>query len=122
MMTTEIQEIRRRNLKAVIGRERGAIAEFSRLHNLDPSYISQILNKHRGMAEKSARNFEQRIGLPHLSLDEATFAANEDRGSYITDISLDARLEAIVRQMTDDEKERAIRMLEAGYGEKNEKK
>lgn len=66
-----ISEIRIQNLAALIGdREKhGAVAEFSRKHNLDPAYVRQLLDGHRNMGEKSARNFEEKIGLDRGYLD-----------------------------------------------------
>ncbi|WP_166359304.1 LexA family transcriptional regulator [Pseudomonas akapageensis] len=37
--------------------------EFADLHNLDASYLSQLLNGHRSLGEKAAANLEQKIGL-----------------------------------------------------------
>ncbi len=52
-------------------KETGTQAEFARKYGLDASYISQILSGHRGFGERSARNFEKKIGLPHGYLDES---------------------------------------------------
>lgn len=37
--------------------------EFADRHNLDPSYLSQLLNGHRPMGDKAAKNLEDKIGL-----------------------------------------------------------
>ena len=67
----KISDIRRKNLNDLIGRhgERGRIIDFAERHGLDASYISQLLNKHRGMGEKAARKIEQVIGLAPGALD-----------------------------------------------------
>lgn len=40
-----------------------SIAAFARSAGLDATYISQILNGHRNLGEKAARNMEAAIGL-----------------------------------------------------------
>lgn len=37
--------------------------DFADQHDLDASYLSQILNGHRSLGEKAALNLEQKIGL-----------------------------------------------------------
>lgn len=56
--------------------------DFADQYDLDASYLSQMLNGHRPMGEKAARNLEQKIGLPAGTLvvptviNEATNAAD----------------------------------------------
>ncbi|WP_338806874.1 S24 family peptidase [Pseudomonas chlororaphis] len=38
--------------------------EFADRYNLDASYISQLLNGHRPLGDKAAKNLEEKIGLP----------------------------------------------------------
>lgn len=66
-----INEIRRKNLDRLIGEpgRRGRIANFAREHDLEPSYVSQILNKNRVMGERSARKFETVLKLRPGELD-----------------------------------------------------
>ncbi|VVP05655.1 hypothetical protein PS903_03011 [Pseudomonas fluorescens] len=42
--------------------------EFAEQHNLDASYLSQLLNGHRSLGEKAAANLEVKIGLPEGTL------------------------------------------------------
>jgi phage repressor protein C with HTH and peptisase S24 domain len=42
--------------------------EFADLHNLDASYLSQLINGHRSLGEKAAANLEAKIGLPDGTL------------------------------------------------------
>ena len=43
-----------------------SVADFCRSHDLDPSYISQLLNGHRNIGEKAARKIEALRGnSPH---------------------------------------------------------
>ena len=42
--------------------------EFAELHNLDASYLSQLLNGHRSLGEKAAANLEAKIGLAEGTL------------------------------------------------------
>ena len=44
-------------------------AEFARIYDLDPTYISQLLNRHRNFGEKAARRLELSLGLTIGTLD-----------------------------------------------------
>jgi transcriptional regulator with XRE-family HTH domain len=75
MSSHEIFEIRRENLNKVIsllisenGYKTGA--ELCKRHNLSASYISQLLNSHRQIGEKAAREIENKLGIPLRYLDE----------------------------------------------------
>jgi len=46
-----------------------SIAEFARRYDLDATYMSQLLNGHRSMGEKTARNLEQKLGLARGAFD-----------------------------------------------------
>lgn len=49
----------------------GGPAAFARLHDgVDPTYVSQLLNRHRNFGERAARNMEKKLGLPHGHLDQ----------------------------------------------------
>lgn len=67
-----ITEIRKNNLIALIGdiQAHGAVAEFARRHNLDATYVRQIIGDHRKMGEKAARKFELSINLEPGQLDK----------------------------------------------------
>jgi len=58
----EMKERRKRTLARLIGDMR--TKDFAEQYDLDASYLSQILNGHRGMGEKAARTMEMKIGLP----------------------------------------------------------
>lgn len=47
-------------LKELIGTS--TLKEFADQHDLDPSYLSQILNGHRNLGEKAAKKMEEKIG------------------------------------------------------------
>lgn len=64
----DIQQLRKKRLREVIGRWKNAAA-FCRETSIDSSYLSQVLNNHRPFGEKSARNMEELIGLPRMYLD-----------------------------------------------------
>lgn len=72
----DIYEIRRLNLQKAVGGERGDTAKFAVQHEMDPSYISQILNKHRRLGEKAARKMELQAGLGRNSLDDPNHSEN----------------------------------------------
>lgn len=63
----DINQQRIEALKALIGSRK--TKDFADQHDLDASYLSQMLNGHRPMGEKAARNLESKIGLPagHLT-------------------------------------------------------
>lgn len=56
-----ISQLRVEALRALIGDLK--TKEFADRYNLDPSYISQLLNGHRPMGDKAAKNLEDKIGL-----------------------------------------------------------
>jgi transcriptional regulator with XRE-family HTH domain len=60
--------IRLRNLRFLV-EQTESIADFARKYLLDPTYISQLLNGHRSIGEKAARNLELKIGLEPDWLD-----------------------------------------------------
>lgn len=72
-----ILERRRQALKAWIDVDfRGAIVDFCRHHfgekwRSQASYVSQILNGHRPLGERAARNLEHQCGKPPGFLDSA---------------------------------------------------
>ncbi|EIK97144.1 putative phage repressor [Pseudomonas sp. M47T1] len=57
----DIKTLRIEALRQVIGTR--SQKDFADLHDLDASYLSQILNGHRVLGEKAAHNLEQKIGL-----------------------------------------------------------
>lgn len=65
-------DLRRINLDRLIGNHgvHGRIAEFAKANGLDPSYLSQLLNGHRNLGEKAARNIEESLSLPSGHLDK----------------------------------------------------
>lgn len=66
----DTQDIRRLNLRrAITNSNLGSDSAFCKEFGLDPSYISQILNHHRGYGERAARSHERKIGMPAGALD-----------------------------------------------------
>jgi transcriptional regulator with XRE-family HTH domain len=74
----EKQDMRIANLRAQRGGERGDIKAFAEAHDLNDSYLSQLLNKHRSLGEKAARKLEKQIGLPPGFLDEEPGTQNSN--------------------------------------------
>ena len=62
-------ENRKLALKRLINASGNSVADFCRSHDLDPSYISQLLNGHRNIGEKAARKIEEKAGLETGFLD-----------------------------------------------------
>ena len=56
-----ISKLRVEALRALIGNLK--TKEFADRYNLDPSYLSQLLNGHRPLGDKAAKNLEDKIGL-----------------------------------------------------------
>ncbi|WP_367598028.1 S24 family peptidase [Pseudomonas fulva] len=57
----DINERRIASLRTIMGKL--SQKEFAEAHDLDASYLSQLLNGHRKLGEKAARNLEVKIGL-----------------------------------------------------------
>ncbi len=53
--------------------------DFAEKHDLNASYISQILTGHRAFGERSARNMEEKIGLPFGTLSRPLFDIDRER-------------------------------------------
>lgn len=62
----DIHKQRAAALKAIIGNQ--TLKDFAEKHDLDASYLSQVLNGHRNLGERAAANMEAKIGLPARSL------------------------------------------------------
>lgn len=58
----DINQLRIEALKLLIGTRK--TKDFADQYDLDASYLSQMLNGHRPMGEKAARNLEAKVGLP----------------------------------------------------------
>jgi transcriptional regulator with XRE-family HTH domain len=57
--------------------------DFADQHDLDASYLSQILNGHRGLGEKAALNLEQKIGLaPGVLVNPGGHGSNIIEGEF----------------------------------------
>jgi transcriptional regulator with XRE-family HTH domain len=63
-----IDDLRRANFKKYVDKY-GAASIAKRLNLSGPSYIGQILTGRRPLSEKTARKYEQELGLAPLSLD-----------------------------------------------------
>jgi hypothetical protein len=63
------QQTRLDNLRALVERAGGAAAFARTYPGVDPTYISQLLNKHRNFGERAARTMETKIGLDRGALD-----------------------------------------------------
>ncbi|MDC5565523.1 hypothetical protein NRA69_17785, partial [Acinetobacter baumannii] len=72
----DISEIRKQNLRRIIDNaiSKGLAkndAEYCKKNDLEPSYISQLVNGHRNIGERSARNLEKKMGLDAGALDQS---------------------------------------------------
>lgn len=63
-------------LRRLIGHD--PLKDFAERHDLDASYLSQILNGHRSMGEKAAAKMAQKIGVPEATLVSPPFAPDYD--------------------------------------------
>lgn len=78
-------KIRKANLAALIGEKYGAAADFARKHDLDPTYISQLMTGHRNMGEKAARKIERHAELPVGFLDQFAALGEQEAIAAIKD-------------------------------------
>ena len=77
----DMKTLRVEALRRVIGQL--SQKEFADQHDLDASYLSQILNGHRGLGEKAALNLEQKIGLaPGVLVNPAGYGSNVIEGEF----------------------------------------
>lgn len=84
----DIYQSRIAALRSLIGDS--TLKEFADRHDLDPSYLSQILNGHRNMGERAAANLERKMALPPGSL---TTPATNDPDPAGAALSATAQLE-----------------------------
>ena len=69
-----------------------SIAAFARHYGVDGTYISQLLNGHRNLGEKAARNLESKLDWAPMSMDSARADEDED---------LEARFSASLSRQSD---------------------
>lgn len=74
-----ISQLRVEALRALIGDLK--TKEFADRYNLDPSYLSQLLNGHRPLGDKAAKNLEDKIGLTGGTLLLPTRSSQDDLGA-----------------------------------------
>lgn len=76
----EIRDIRVAHLRRLVDAA-GTIVAFAKRHEgVDPTYVSQLLNRHRSFGERAARNMERRLGLPSGYLDRNEADNNVEPG------------------------------------------
>ena len=54
------------------------LVAFARKYGLDSTYLSQLLNGHRNLGEKAARNLETKLGWPPRSMDRTLDESGEE--------------------------------------------
>ncbi|WP_296029532.1 LexA family transcriptional regulator [uncultured Alcanivorax sp.] len=101
--------------------EYGSQAKFARKFGLDASYISQILSGHRAFGEKSARNMEQKLGIPLGALD-GRLIANEIKDSNVEPayVPHTARSAPVISWVQAGEWAEAVDLYSVGEGESRE--
>lgn len=55
------------------------LVAFARHYELDTAYISQLLNGHRSIGERAARNLENKIGWPAMHMDRMLVLSAEEQ-------------------------------------------
>lgn len=55
------------------------LVSFARHYDLDTAYLSQLLNGHRNIGEKAARNLEKKIGWPAMHMDRMLVMSDEEQ-------------------------------------------
>lgn len=66
---TDVHDLRKKNLKALVQQWEGPTNLAKKLGYQGPSYISQMVSGNRPITEKTARQIEDRAGLPPAWLD-----------------------------------------------------
>jgi len=83
-----VKEARRLNILSIIdGRFSGSQADFARAAGIDTSYLSKLLKEsgesgHKGIGETKARDFEDRLRIPHGSLDVVPLRGGAEREKF----------------------------------------
>ncbi|MDV2860317.1 hypothetical protein R0I52_06290 [Psychrobacter sp. CAM01] len=94
-MSTDVQEHRRARLVTLLKdfkKQGKSVAQLAKEYPVDPSFISQLKNKHRGFGEDAARNLEQALDLepfyfePYFDQLKKTIQS-DDRLSHLDAIS-----------------------------------
>ncbi|MBK3748724.1 S24 family peptidase [Stutzerimonas balearica] len=75
----DIYQARIAALKALIGES--SLRDFADRHDMDPSYLSQMLNGHRNMGERAAANIERKMHLLPGTLTSPGHGDAPDPGS-----------------------------------------
>lgn len=84
----DVQEIRRKNLRALLTQWGGPTALAKRLKHSGPSYLSQLVSGVRPITEKNARKIEERTGLSKGWLDREDGTAHASVVAIDVDTSL----------------------------------
>lgn len=93
----DIKQIRVSRLINFVRDSGGAAAMAKKWPEIDPSYISQLINSHRGFGEKAARKLETICGLQFGYFD--TLEIKQDRAKYLIDQVVDQMTEAQKQQL-----------------------
>lgn len=75
-MSTDTRDIRRQNLKKLISAYFKDQSDFADKADMDASYLSQMLNGHRNIGEKTARKIEHKLGTDLMSLYNEGFISS----------------------------------------------
>jgi len=92
----KIQELRIARLREFV-KDKGGAAAVEKLYDVDASYISQIINKHRPFGEKSARKIEQQCKLLPNYFDSYPDSTQQPLAANQT--QLDYMISQVVSQM-----------------------
>lgn len=108
-----VRQWRRANLQTLVKRAGGQAKLFQDADvDLNPSFLSQVLNGHRSLGEKAARRMESRLGLPAGTLD--VNPEDESRGSDLPPPMRPTvrRLAYLASKLVDQQVEELIAMAE----------
>jgi plasmid maintenance system antidote protein VapI len=101
-----LMDLRRRNLVALKDQWGGEWQTLAKKLKVTASHLSQIQSGHRPFSERTARQFEEKLGLAEkwLDLDKTTAVgtSQNDDGALLETIvdSLDSALKAIGKDMS----------------------
>lgn len=95
-----LQDVRRRNLRALIKQWGGPSTLAKKLQHSGPSYLSQLVSGNRPVTEKTARAIEAALDLPTGWLDEEP--ETRTNSQFRVDTELLGRVMATVNELLEE--------------------
>jgi transcriptional regulator with XRE-family HTH domain len=107
----DMKKLRVDALRRVIGSV--SQKDFAERHDLDASYLSQILNGHRVLGEKAALTLEQKIGLaPGVLVNPLGYGSNVIEAEFVQLGASPRPAPSIIKSLSEISSPRAISAIE----------